>query len=123
MPDSYTAPITAFAYRYRDASNYKVDSSILLSGALTNSDKESIVGKLHDGEFFVAEQLGIPPLRQALFELSGGPNDDDHCWHEFVAFLDEPVVDEPIWGSANELISGFSAVGDWNVSRYERFAE
>lgn len=120
MPDAATPNVTAFEYRYRDASNYKVSGRILLDGQLSKSDRAQITSKLHDGEFFIAEQVGIPPLYQALYELSDGPTDDDHAWHEFDAIVDEPSVnDEILWGSAADLVSRFQCVGNWNVQLSE----
>jgi hypothetical protein len=120
MPDVKRATFTAFEYRYRDASNYKVSSRILLSGTLTESDRAEITGKLQDGEYFIAEQVGIPSLRQALYELSDGPTDDDHAWHEFDAIVDEPSPgDEILWGSAAELLLNFQNVENWNLERSE----
>ncbi|MDB5709021.1 MAG: hypothetical protein JWL96_1091 [Sphingomonas bacterium] len=120
MPDAATAIVTAFEYRYRDASNYKVSSRILLSGSLADEERALVMSKLHDDEFFVAEQVGIPPLREALYELSGGPTEDDHGWHEFIAFIDEaPVIDEPLWGSARDLALKFANVRSWDVAMFE----
>ena len=117
MPDTTT---TAFEYRYRDASNYKAWGRILLNGRLSDADRALVIDSLEDGEFFVAEQVGIPPLYQALYQLSDGPTEDDHGWHEFVAFTDQvPADDEPLWGSANDLALRFAGVKRWNVAMSE----
>ena len=118
MPDATT---TAFEYRYRDASNYKVSGLILLSGRLSDTDRALIMGSLEDGEFFVAEQVGVPPLYQALYDLSGGPTEDDHGWHEFIAFAEEVAAgDEPLWGAASDLALKFADVKNWNVAMSEQ---
>ena len=120
MPDATDPIITAFEYRYRDASNYKVSSRILLSGQLSESDRALIASKLQDGEYFIAEQVGVPPLYQALYDLSDGPTDDDHAWHEFDAIVDEPSPgDEILWGSAAELVAKFQNVTSWNLELSE----
>lgn len=121
MRDVSATPVTAFEYLYRDASNYKAHSHIFLSGRLSDTDRALIVSKLQDGEFFVAEQVGIPPLYEALYDLSDGPTEDDHGWHEFIAFADEvPARDEPIWGPADDLTLKFAAVTSWNIGLSEQ---
>lgn len=120
MPDATAATVTSFEYRYRDASNYKVTSRILLSGRLSGEERALILNRLQDGEFFIAEQVGIPPLYQSLFELSGGPNEDDHGWHEFVAFSDEgPAATSMLWGSVEELATRFTCVAHWDLGLSE----
>jgi hypothetical protein len=117
MPDAMT---TAFEYRYRDASNYKASGRILLNGRLSDVGRALIIDSLEDGEFFVAEQVGIPPLYEALYQLSDGPTEDDHGWHEFVAFTEKvPADDEPVWGSANDLALRFAGIKRWNVAMSE----
>ncbi|CAN5481463.1 hypothetical protein BH10PSE14_BH10PSE14_14860 [soil metagenome] len=118
MPDAMT---TAFEYRYRDASNYKASGRIVLNGRLSDIDRASIMDSMEDREFFVAEQVGIPPLYQALHDLSGGPTEDDHGWHEFIAFTDEvPADNESLWGSADDLALKFAAITSWNVGLSEQ---
>ncbi|MDH7974163.1 hypothetical protein QH494_18395 [Sphingomonas sp. AR_OL41] len=115
MADASATPVTAFEYLYRDASNYKSHSQVYLSGRLSGADRALIVSKLQDGEFFVAEQVGIPPLYEALYALSDGPTDDDHRWHEFSGFVDEPsLVDGPIWGTSAEFVLAFSKLTKWD---------
>jgi hypothetical protein len=119
MPDATT---TALEYRYRDASNYKASGRILLYGRLSDADRASIMGSLEDGEFFVAEQVGVPPLYEALYQLSGGPNEneDDHGWHEFIAFTDTALAsDELVWGSARDLALRFANVKSWDLAMSE----
>ena len=49
-------------YMYCDASNYKAFGSIWLTGTLTGGERMELVRYLENGEFFVAEQIGVPPL-------------------------------------------------------------
>ena len=70
-----------FEYLYRDAGNNKVWGEAYLS----NKDKicrdellMKIKSKLIDGEFFVAEKVGVPPLRFEKYD-----DKLDHGWHEF----------------------------------------
>ena len=110
------ADFSVFDYCYRDASNYKAWGNLLLQGQPSESDIEDISIRLDSGEFFIAEQLGIPPLYAELWELSGGPSDDDHVWHTFHEL--RPATAEEmtgsIWGTAKVLIARINAVKTWN---------
>ena len=57
---------TVFDYLYRDASNYKAWGSLLLEGAATVFDTARVSEVLHDCDFFIAEQVGIPALYDDL---------------------------------------------------------
>lgn len=107
--------ISVFEYLYRDGSNYKSWGTLVLRGATTTADLEVLKSKFESGEFFIAEQLGIPPLYAGLWEFSNGPNIDDHVWHSFYAL--RPATDEdikePIFGTVKNLISKIGAVKDW----------
>ena len=72
-----------FEYLYRDASNYKSWSTLLLQGAASNADIEDLQHHFDSGCYFIAEQLCIPPLYAELWAFSGGPSIDDHVWHTF----------------------------------------
>jgi hypothetical protein len=69
-------------YLYRDASNYKEFGEILLEGLFSETDIELVRSCMYDcGQFFVPEEIGIPPLQSRLWEKYGGPDEDDHQWH------------------------------------------
>lgn len=99
-------------YLYRDASNYKAWGEILLSGVPSQNDIAALRACLESDTYFVAEQVGIPALYQALWEF-GGPNCDDHALHEFVA-LRAASEDErkflPLFGALSSFIKTFQAV-------------
>lgn len=104
-----------FEYLYRDASNYKSWGTLVLRGAATASDLEVLKSKFESGEFFIAEQLGIPPLYAELWEFSNGPSIDDHVWHSFHALrlaTDEDIT-KPVFGTVENLISKIEAVKEW----------
>jgi hypothetical protein len=107
--------MTLFHYRYRDANNYKANGMIALAGVVSPERWEAALTRLEDGEFFVAEQLDIPPLYRALYQSSGGPTLADHCWHEFVevAVTDTVEPDTHVWGSATDFTARLSAVCEW----------
>ena len=106
---------SVFEYLYRDASNYKSWGTLVLRGATTASDLEVLKSKFESGEFFIAEQLGIPPLYAELWEFSNGPSIDDHVWHSFYALrlATEEDITEPIFGTVENLISKIGAVKEW----------
>lgn len=109
---------TELEYMYRDAGNYKAYGTVLLSGSIDPSDRRDIVSKMDDGLYFIAEQVGLPTLYHELEKWSSGPTRDDHCWHEFLDFVEHPQLSEPettsAWGSAALLIDRFRRVGVWN---------
>jgi hypothetical protein len=120
------APITycIFEYLYRDASNYKAHGEILLFGESSEKDIASLRVCLESGEYFVAEQVGIPPVYKELWNFSGGPTSDDHALHEFVA-LRAASEDErkslPLFGELSNLLKTFQAVIKWNYSLSPNF--
>lgn len=113
-----------FDYMYRDGSNYKAWGSLLLSGEPTQEDITALKECLESGEYFVAEQVGIPPVYQELWDLSGGPTDDDHALHEFVelrAATDEERKSIPLFGELSYLLKTFQAVTKWDYSLSPNF--
>lgn len=105
-----------FEYLYRDAANYKAWGALILRGSPTESDLEVLAIHFESGEFFIAEQLGIPPLYAELWEYSNGPSLDDHVWHSFYAI--RPATEEdmkvPVFDTTKNFISKIRAVKDWN---------
>ncbi|TCV90558.1 hypothetical protein [Sulfurirhabdus autotrophica] len=113
-----------FEYLYRDASTYKVWGEIFLSGVPSQNDIAVLLARLESGEYFVAEQVGIPTLYKELWDLSGGPNCDDHALHEFVA-LRAVSEDESkslrIFGDLSSFLKRFEAVTMWDYSLSPNF--
>lgn len=110
---------TTFDYRYRDAGNFKANGRIWLRGRLSANQRSIILASLEAGEFFVAEQVGVPTLYAQLYEWSNGSSiKDDHCWHEFVAFTEFHTSedDAEIWGAAKDFAQRFVEVVDWDGS-------
>ena len=107
--------LTLFNYLYRDADNYKAWGTIALEGEVARERWQAALGKLEDGELFVAEQLGVPSLYQALYKWSGGPTRADHCWHTFVdvEVVDEAESDVFRWGDAEAFVACLLAVDEW----------
>ena len=107
---------SVFEYLYRDASNFKAWGALLLAGKASTSDRANIRAALESGEFFIAEQLGIPSLYDGLWKLSAGPSKDDHVWHSFHALRDPTEQEQllPVWGTTRDMVSRFTAVTQWN---------
>lgn len=113
-----------FEYLYRDASNYKAWGEILLSGVPSQNDIAALRACLESGEYFVAEQVGIPALYRELWELSGGQNCDDHALHEFVtlrAANEDESKTLPLFGELSSLLKTFQAVTAWDYSLSPNF--
>lgn len=108
-----------FEYLYRDAANYKAWGSLLLSGVPSRKDIAALRACMESGEYFVAEQVGIPPLYEELWELSDGPTEDDHALHEFVELRTANKEDTetlPIFGELTTLLRAFQAGSKWDYS-------
>lgn len=113
--------MTLFEYLYRDAGNYKAFGSLALDGALTEAEMERVGALLDNDGFFVAEQIGVPALYQQLYQWSGGPTADDHCWHQFLSIkvVEEAEVpaDAHRWGSARHFLDTLTSVRTWEEER------
>lgn len=110
---------TIFEYLYRDASNYKAYGLLLLRGDFSDEHQTALKQYCEDAEYFVAEQLDIPPLCEHLWAQSSGRNEDDHAWHEFLG-LREPSIEEQAalkeWGTLDDLLRRFRAIQKWDLS-------
>ena len=73
-----------FNYLYRDASNYKQFGYVVFSGEFTEQDKILMLGNLHEGDFFIPGNVGLPSLQEKFESVSI----DDHPWHE-INFIGE----------------------------------
>ena len=114
-----------FEYQYRDAGNFKAFGEIWLSGALTEQAHTKLVNCLESSEFFIAEQIGIPPLYHELFFYSGGRTTDDHSWHTFLGIRAErKLADQTTpWGTVSNFLTAFVAVGqNWKPEMSPNFA-
>lgn len=118
MSEKLTGKFNVFRYRYRDAANFKATGEVLLRGELSEQNKQEIIGRLQDGEYFIAEQVRIPVLYDKLYEFSGGPVIDDHCWHEFIMFqtVSSPSIKSEVWGSAEAFLLNFRLVKHWDLA-------
>lgn len=94
---------TRIEYMYRDACNYKTFKEIVLKGAAAPG---VFFAALHDGEFFIPFDVGLPELQPTPFTI------DDHIWHtlERISLTDDdPDAEFSI--TATELANRFQAYG------------
>jgi hypothetical protein len=115
QPNSYSV----FEYLYRDAANYKAWGQLLLSGQFTNDQIAQMLSRFDSGEFFIAEQIGIPTLHQELWQYSNGPTSDDHAWHSFHAIRPatvEDIASNRLWGSVEKLLSNVLSIPKWRLT-------
>ena len=110
------AAFSVFSYLYRDASNYKAYGQLLLKGAASVADIEILRQRFDSGEFFIAEQLGIPALYAALWAFSSGPTAYDHVWHTFEELRAATASDLtlPIFGTVKSLTKKIKSVVAWS---------
>lgn len=110
-----------FEYLYRDAGNFKAHGALLLQGVLSDADIALLRGQLDGGEFFIAEQIGVPTLYQQLWdECDCEPSDEmDHVWHEFGEIRPAGAEDLTLlvcWGRADDFKSRLLGVRRWDES-------
>ena len=97
-------------YQYRDASNFKSYGEILVEGTFSKRDIELIHSYMYDnGECFIPEEIGIPPLQEILWKEFDGPNDDDHEWHsiECIRNANQEDMELSLWGTKQFLMECF----------------
>jgi len=108
------APYTIFEYLYRDAGNYKSWGKLLLAGSVSQDYSEAIISCLETDNFFVAEQVSIPPLYEELWALSGGKTEDDYAYHQFFELrpaTSDEIGELEVFTDTDELLSRFRKVG------------
>lgn len=105
---------TVMNYMYRDGSNYKDYTSVVLEGEITEEDKKVIQNVLGGGELFIPEQVGLPANRLNQYERC----EDDHPYCEldpdegFELTNAEPTVAMTV----AELVNAFASVTAWDES-------
>lgn len=117
-----------FTYLYRDASNCKAREDIILVGELTSDLEARLRRCLIDGEYFIPEKVGLPSLRERLYQYSDeAPTSADHLLHELVE-LRPATAEECVAASSTmpieSLVQQFEATaraGWWNGA--ERLVE
>lgn len=105
---------TYIGYLYRDASNYKKWNEVILSGHLTDPQKEIMISMLDCGIYFIPEQVGLP------VERFGDITEDDHCWCELdIEDINDTDLSPTIDMTAEELYQKFVEIdGEWDDVNY-----
>ena len=110
------AKFSVFSYLYRDASNYKAFGLLLLKGAASANEVKTWRQHFESGEFFIAEQLGIPALYTELWAFSDSATEDDHVRHTFeelrAATADDMAL--PIFDTVKSLAKKIKSVEVWS---------
>lgn len=107
---------SVFEYCYRDASNYKSWGFLLLRGVATSAEIAMLKNRFDAGCYFIAEQLGLPPLYSELWTFSNGPTADDHVWHTFHVLCPATAKDiaKPVFCALKDLVKKVSAIETWD---------
>jgi len=110
---------TLFEYLYRDGGNNKVHGAVLLEGKAGVEDENLFRRFLNGGEWFIAEQVGVPVLYEQLWRHSNGPTEEDHDFHEFFGFRKAGVEDVNSlenFGTVADFIKRFELIsGSWSA--------
>ena len=117
---SASGQFSVFEYLYRDAGNWKAWGQLLLDGAPNPNEISSLCANFESGEFFIAEQLGIPTLFEEFWTQYGGPTQDDHPWHEFAGIRPATQLEishGSIWGTMQSLIERANSIESWDLFR------
>jgi len=109
-----------FEYLYRDAGNFKAWGELLLEGRLEDADLSLLHSRFENGEHFIAEQIGVPTLYEALWQqCRSGPSEEmDHVWHEFSSIREATAEDFTRlkqWGLAKDLLINIASVDAWKL--------
>lgn len=110
--------VCAIEYLYRDAANWKTYGVALLTGAWSPSLAAGIEASLDGDRFFVAEQVGLPPLQPTHAATYGSDPELNHAFHEFVQLRpatrgDLATHSAPVC-SVEPLVEAFRAAsGQW----------
>lgn len=111
------ADLSVLNYLFRDAANFKASGQLSLKGIASTAGLEIMRSRFESGEFFIAEQLGIPALYAELWEFSDGATDDDHAWHtvDELRAATAAEMDLPTFDSIESFIEKIKHVEEWNA--------
>lgn len=79
---------TILELRYTDASNYKANETVVLEGAITQAQLDSLIPHLIDGEMLIAEEVGLPTPSEQFEGRFDFPTADDHVYTTLMAFAE-----------------------------------
>jgi hypothetical protein len=108
--------LSVFEYCYCDASNFKAWGSVLLQGSFTTEDVKLLTSRFESEEFFIAEQLGLPPLYAELWAISHGPSEADHVWHSFEKLrpVEARETGMPVFDTVEKFFARIEKITHWD---------
>ena len=103
---------TIMEYLYRDGSNYKIWTRVVLEGEISQEQKDTIRDCLDCNDSFIPSQVGLPERR---FE---NVNEDDGPWFELYPDTASTETDEEADGlTVDELVARFKECkGSWDAT-------
>lgn len=101
---------TEVRYMYRDSSNYKLTRSVVLEGALTEVERQTVDAALEEREYFLPAQVGL----DVLYTEWSSHFDDDHPWHELceISTTSRPAFHHE---AAHQFAARFTGI-DWDIA-------
>ena len=110
---------TKISYMYRDADNYKIYHSEVLSGEISQQQIEEITACLNDGEYFIPHQVGLAEKRFDTITESDHPWFELHPECDFSHTHENPTIDL----SVCKLVDRFKkAKGHWDETAFANYA-
>lgn len=119
---------TKLALQYTDAHNYKQSMIVVLGGSITQEQLEMLQSKLNEGEYIIADQVGLPTPAEKNRGYDGWPNEElDHVFTR-LANLAEAVQAEELHTTeaptialhVDELAARFSVLTQWDIEAEQR---
>jgi hypothetical protein len=96
---------------YRDAANYKVHTDVVLAGAMTEEQWQTILSCCDDGEFFAPNKVGLEA--RDFVSLGYAPYEDDPELFEIVEYSLTDLA-PTVQMTVEELVAKFQAnKGNW----------
>lgn len=98
---------TKIEFLYRDASNYKMQTTVVVRGAMTEQGVREIMDSLDSGTYFIPSQVGLDG------ERFSDETEDDHPWFELYETSFSLTANTPTSElSFEELVEKFKAAAD-----------
>lgn len=111
---------TRINYLYRDADNYKMQNSCVISGTITPEQIAAIMDTLEDGEYFIPHMVGLPEQKFDTYDPQS-----DHPYFELgPESFELTKARTTVEMSVAELVATFAAQkGKWHCIEPERALE
>ena len=111
---------TKINYLYRDADNYKMHNSCVISGQITPEQVASIIDTLDDGEYFIPHMVGLPEQKFDTYDPQS-----DHPYFELGSdSFESTKAKATVELTVAELVTAFAAQkGKWHCIEPERALE